>query len=78
MAEDNPRDGVHTYDIYTEGTSKEEVGTKQFAEAVVARLGKKPRKIEVSRPLIPKRRSRRRASNTLASPVPIKNWRIWR
>src|SRR5450755_872059 len=39
-------DGVHTYDIYKEGTSKEKVGTKQFAEAVVARLGKKSEKFK--------------------------------
>jgi isocitrate dehydrogenase len=35
-------DGVHTYDIFREGVSKEKVGTKDFAEAVVARLGQKP------------------------------------
>jgi isocitrate dehydrogenase len=35
-------DGIHTYDIYTEGSSKEKVGTKEFAQAVVARLGQKP------------------------------------
>lgn len=35
-------DGVHTYDIFTEGVSKEKVGTKEFAEAVVQRLGQKP------------------------------------
>jgi isocitrate dehydrogenase len=35
-------DGTHTYDIYTEGVSKEKLGTKEFAEAVVARLGKTP------------------------------------
>jgi len=35
-------DGVHTYDMFKEGTSKEKVGTKEFAEAVVARLGQKP------------------------------------
>src|SRR5438270_8742361 len=35
-------DGIHTYDIYVEGVSKEKVGTKEFAEAVVERLGKKP------------------------------------
>jgi isocitrate dehydrogenase len=35
-------DGVHTYDIFKEGVSKEKVGTKEFAQAVVARLGKKP------------------------------------
>jgi len=36
-------DGVHTYDIFKEGISKEKVGTKEFAEAVVARLGQTPR-----------------------------------
>lgn len=35
-------DGIHTYDIYKEGVSKEKVGTKEFAEAVIARLGQKP------------------------------------
>ncbi|HLH61370.1 MAG TPA: NADP-dependent isocitrate dehydrogenase [Ktedonobacteraceae bacterium] len=35
-------DGIHTYDIYVEGVSKEKVGTREFAEAVIARLGQKP------------------------------------
>ena len=35
-------DGVHTYDMYKEGISKEKVGTKEFAEAVAARVGQKP------------------------------------
>ncbi len=35
-------DGVHTYDIYVEGVSREKVGTREFAEAVVKRLGQKP------------------------------------
>jgi isocitrate dehydrogenase len=35
-------EGVHTYDIFTDGISKEKVGTREFADAVVARLGKKP------------------------------------
>jgi isocitrate dehydrogenase len=35
-------DGIHTYDIYREGTSKQKVGTKEFAQAVVDRLGQKP------------------------------------
>src|SRR2546423_1650522 len=35
-------DGVHTYDIYVEGVSKEKVGTREFAEAVIARLGQQP------------------------------------
>src|SRR5438874_10426962 len=32
-------DGIHTYDIFKDGISKEKVGTKEFANAVVARLG---------------------------------------
>jgi len=35
-------DGIHTYDIYEEGHSKEKVGTKEFAEAVAQRLGQRP------------------------------------
>ena len=35
-------DGTHTYDIYKEGVSKQQVGTKEFAQAVIANLGSKP------------------------------------
>lgn len=35
-------EGIHTYDIYKEGVSKECVGTKEFAQAVIKNLGKKP------------------------------------
>jgi isocitrate dehydrogenase len=35
-------DGVHTYDIFREGVSRQKVGTKEFAAAVVQRLGSKP------------------------------------
>ena len=35
-------DGVHTYDIYEDTVSKQKVGTREFAEAVVARLGQTP------------------------------------
>ena len=35
-------EGIHTYDIYKEGTSKQKVGTKEFAQAVINNLGKKP------------------------------------
>src|SRR6202451_1127556 len=40
-------DGIHTYDIFTEGVSREKVGTKEFAAAVVARVGKKPNRLKV-------------------------------
>src|ERR1041384_2405861 len=39
-------DGVHTYDIYKEGVSREKVGTREFAEAVVARLGQTPQTLK--------------------------------
>lgn len=35
-------DGIHTYDIFDEKVSKQKVGTKEFAQAVVERLGQKP------------------------------------
>jgi isocitrate dehydrogenase len=35
-------EGIHTYDIYQEGVSKQKVGTKEFAEAIVKNLGKEP------------------------------------
>lgn len=35
-------EGIHTYDIFNEKTSKYKVGTKEFAEAIVARLGQGP------------------------------------
>jgi len=35
-------DGIHTGDIYKEGTSKERVGTDGFTKAVIERMGQKP------------------------------------
>ncbi|MEO8761676.1 MAG: isocitrate/isopropylmalate family dehydrogenase, partial [Bacteroidia bacterium] len=35
-------EGVHTYDVFKEGISKQKVGTKEFALAVIANLNKKP------------------------------------
>jgi isocitrate dehydrogenase len=35
-------DGIHTYDIFTEGVSKKQVGTHEFAQAVIANLGQRP------------------------------------
>ncbi|MEO8821062.1 MAG: NADP-dependent isocitrate dehydrogenase [Ginsengibacter sp.] len=34
--------GKHTYDIFKDGISKEKLGTKEFAKAVIANLGKLP------------------------------------
>jgi isocitrate dehydrogenase len=35
-------EGIHTYDIFKEGTSREKVGTREFAHAVIDRLGCRP------------------------------------
>jgi isocitrate dehydrogenase len=39
-------DGIHTYDIYEAGTSRQKVGTREFAQAVVARLGQRPQTLK--------------------------------
>lgn len=49
-------DGIHTYDIFREGISKQKVGTRAFAEAVITNLGKQPQQLQpvsdaVSKPL---------------------------
>jgi isocitrate dehydrogenase len=42
-------DGIHTYDIYKEGTSREKVGTSEFAREVIARMGQVPVTLPVAR-----------------------------
>ncbi|MEO8276201.1 MAG: NADP-dependent isocitrate dehydrogenase [Thermoanaerobaculia bacterium] len=42
-------DGVHTYDIFSEGLSKEKVGTKEFGAAVISRLGQEPAELKAAR-----------------------------
>ncbi|BDQ03607.1 NADP-dependent isocitrate dehydrogenase [Ignavibacterium sp.] len=39
-------DGIHTYDIFKEGISKQKVGTKEFADAVIERIGQKPSQLK--------------------------------
>ena len=39
-------DGIHTYDIYEEGKSKQKVGTKEFGQAVVERMGQMPQTLK--------------------------------
>src|SRR5918994_3453184 len=39
-------DGLHTYDIFKEGVSKQKLGTREFAQAVIARVGQKPEKFK--------------------------------
>jgi isocitrate dehydrogenase len=35
-------DGIHTYDVYDESVSTQKVGTREFADAVIERLGQEP------------------------------------
>lgn len=39
-------DGIHTYDIFKEGVSKQKVGTKEFAQAVIANLDSNPSQLK--------------------------------
>lgn len=39
-------EGIHTADIFKKGVSKQLVGTKEFAEAVIERLGQTPSQIQ--------------------------------
>ena len=38
-------DGIHTGDIYRDGVSKKRVGTDEFTQAVVARMGQEPARL---------------------------------
>jgi isocitrate dehydrogenase len=39
-------DGMHTKDIYLKNISTKKLGTQEFAQAIVARLGQKPKKLQ--------------------------------
>lgn len=59
-------DGIHTYDIFREGTSKQKVGTKEFAQAVIDRLGQKPKELKaVDYKSVPKVEAHREASKVI-------------
>ncbi len=63
-------DGIHTYDIYDGAVSKEKVGTKEFAQAVVARIGQRPKKLKaVSYSAAPKAAPQRAEA---ARPAPVR------
>lgn len=42
-------DGIHTYDIYREGVSKQKVSTSEFTKAVIERIGQQPKKLQAVR-----------------------------
>jgi isocitrate dehydrogenase len=39
-------EGIHTYDIFRDGVSRQKVGTREFADAIIERLGKKPETLD--------------------------------
>lgn len=63
-------DGIHTYDIYKPNISKQKVGTKEFAMAVIARLGQIPhtlKAVHYAAPTIEKKYPNKRESETKVS-----------
>src|SRR5882757_5322163 len=42
-------EGIHTYDIYEDGKSKQKVGTKEFAQAVAQRVGQTPQTLKAAK-----------------------------
>jgi isocitrate dehydrogenase len=61
-------DGVHTYDLYDESISTQKVGTKEFAQAVIERLGQLPEKLKpvsyTTAPKIPTITAAKKAAST--------------
>lgn len=43
-------EGIHTYDIFSEGKSLVKVGTNEFAKAIIERLGKIPEQLPEKKP----------------------------
>ncbi len=41
-------DGIHTKDVFRDGTSKQKVGTAEFADAVIANMGQMPSTLPVA------------------------------
>ena len=73
--------GIHTYDIFKEGISKQKVGTKEFAEAVISNLGKKPSTLKPvsyagsSKMVLPKYVRKSAAKKDLVGVDLFVNWR---
>jgi isocitrate dehydrogenase len=73
-------EGIHTYDIYKEGVSKEKVGTKEFALAVIKNLGLKPSLLKPvsyangSALVLPKYRRRKQAKKDLVGVDVFVQW----
>lgn len=57
-------DGIHTYDIFKPSISKEKVGTKEFAAAIIERIGQQPQHLKtVSYSIPPQQTARERVAS---------------
>lgn len=56
-------EGIHTYDIYKPNTSKAKVGTAEFADAVITRLGELPQTLKAVHYATPKAHAKHAASS---------------
>jgi len=65
-------DGVHTYDIYDESVSKQKVGTKEFADAVIERLGQVPQIVKAAKYQAAEGGNPEGAGSSAAKPAPKK------
>ncbi len=63
-------DGIHTGDIFQEGISHKKVGTKEFAEAVIERLGQVP--TSMPKIVLPKDQDENKDALKLKKRVPAK------
>jgi isocitrate dehydrogenase len=62
-------EGIHTYDLFSQGISREKVGTKEFADAVVARLGQNPETLAPVKYEQPPAPADRQASTVVREPL---------
>jgi isocitrate dehydrogenase len=73
-------EGIHTYDIFRDGVSREKVGTKEFGRAIAARLGKQPEKLtpvhypEGARMQVPGAKKHAHAKKTLKGADVFLHW----
>ncbi len=73
-------DGIHTYDIYNPSVSKEKAGTREFASAVIARLGMRPEVLKAvdypahASPISVKLKERQRARKELVGLDAFVEW----
>lgn len=63
-------DGIHTADIFTNGHSTRKVGTQEFADAVIARLGSRPSQLAPVEYAAARKPAA--ASETTAKPAPAR------